>query len=205
MTPFYFAIIDEYLQTYSIESLDFNNNNLLFEILSKTMFGRLTKTNQLFAKRIIFTYFDLIINCNLLYVTKYMIENALLSDGNMNESAYYIDVFNALVDVNILATDFSKHNNIKFSHDKIEEFFFEKYLEEYIVINNETLEKVLHLCKINLIYKEGFVQFLINEANENLGVFKKILTDNYSGNMDILPKLTIEAVSHFNNLESDLK
>ena len=41
-----------------------------------------------------------------------MIENALLSDGNMNESAYYIDVFNALVDVNILATDFSKHNNI---------------------------------------------------------------------------------------------
>lgn len=205
MTPFYFAIIDEYLQTYSIESLDFNNNNLLFEVLSKTMFGRLTKTNQLFAKRIIFTYFDLIINCNLLYVTKYMIENALLSDGNMNESAYYIDVFNALVDVNILATDFSKHNNIKFSHDKIEEFFFEKYLEEYIVINNETLEKVLHLCKINLIYKEGFVQFLINEANENLGVFKKILTDNYSGNMDILPKLTIEAVSHFNNLESDLK
>ena len=88
---------------------------------------------------------------------------------------------------------------------RLKNSFFEKYLEEYIVINNETLEKVLHLCKINLIYKEGFVQFLINEANENLGVFKKILTDNYSGNMDILPKLTIEAVSHFNNLESDLK
>lgn len=70
-----------------------------------------------------------------------MIENALLSDGNMNESAYYIDVFNTLVDVNILATDFSKHNNIKFSHDKIEEFFLKNTLKNTLLLITKHLKK----------------------------------------------------------------
>ena len=204
ITPLYFAIIEEYFLSNSFNSVNFNSNNMFFEIFSRTMLGRLSKTNELLAKKIIFTYFNLIIKQNSIYVTRFMIENMLFLEFNDDKYNLLSNTINELIDINILVADFTKYQPIKFNHDKIEEFFFAKYLEQQDVFNNEVLNKILDICQKNLIYQGGFVQFLISKANENLEDFKDIVTSNAPNNMNILPKLTIDAISHFNNPEEDL-
>ncbi len=205
ITPFYFSLINEYLQAYPLESLDLNKNNALFEILSLTMLKRLSKTNQYLAQKILYEYFDLIVNNQSWYITKFMLENRLYQKNNRKVFESIDEIIISLIDINILVNDLSKHQLIKFSHDKIEAFFFGKYLEEYVHINENTISKILELCNKNLIYQEGFTQFLIYKAQVDISNFKKIITVNSISNKGIIPKLTIEVISHLNNIDKDLE
>lgn len=90
-------------------------------------------------------------------------------------------------------------------HDKIEEFYFTNYLEENVILDNVILDKIMKLSRNYLIYRGGFVQFLVNKAQDNLGEFKEIIVMNSSNNIDISPKLFIEAISHLKNIDKDLQ
>ncbi len=205
LTPFYFSLINEYLQLYPLESLDLNKNNILFEILSLTLLKRISKTNQFLAQKMLYEYFDLIVNNQSWYITKFMLENHLYQKNNNKVFDSIDEIIVSLIDINILVEDLSKHQLIKFSHDKIESFFFGKYLEEYAIIQDDTISNILKLCNKNLIYQEGFTQFLIYKAQVSISDFKKIITVNSINNKNTIPKLAIEVISNLNNIDKALE
>ncbi len=202
ITPLYFAIIGEYLRNHQNIDLDLDN---IYKIFSKAMFDRLTKTSVFFAKKIIYSYFDLILKHETINITKFMLEEKLFFENNLDISDKLDATFNELIDINIFVKDSLRNQRIKFMHDKIEEFYFTIYLEENIILDNIILNKIMKLSRNYLIYRGGFVQFLVNKAQDNLGEFKEIIVMNSSSNIDISPKLFIEAISHLKNIDKDLQ
>lgn len=205
LTPFYFSLINEYLQAYPIESLDLNKNNALFELLSFTLLKRLSKTNQYLAQKILYEYFDLVINNRSWNITRFMLENHFYQKNKNIDIDSIEDIIVSLFDINILMNDISRHQQIKFSHDKIEAFFFGKYLEEYAQINDDSISRIIDLCSKNLIYQEGFTQYLIYTAQVSISEFKKIITTDLINNIGMIPKTTIEVIANLNNIDKDLE
>ncbi len=204
VTPLYFAIIGEYLDNNMNTILDLETDKDFYKIFSKAMLDRLSKTSVFFAKKIIYAYFELILKYGTINISKFMIEEKLLSENNSDDAEKFNITFNELADINIFEKNSSKKHNIKFMHDKIEEFFFSSYLEEDVILTSTVLDKVVKLSRYYLIYRSGFIQFLINKAKENLGEFKEIIVMNSSSNIDIFPRLFIDSLSHLNNIDEDL-
>ena len=200
-TPLYFAILGEYLENNTDVHFVLKRDCDFYEIFSKAMFDRLSKTNVFWAKQIIYTYFDLIVRYNTINVTYFMVENEIVSNFHLKETNILNSIFNELMDINILVYDPLENQKIRFIHDKIEEFFFAHYLEESVVLNNIIIDQIMSLAKNYLIYRSSFIQYLVNKAKYNLSEFKDIIITHSFKNMDILPRMGIKALSYLNDLK----
>lgn len=209
ITPFYFSIIQEYIKNYNPESLSFiDYDDIFYEILSKNMIKRLSKTNQLLSKNILYAYFDLVLESQSEYITKFMLRNRLFNHYekySIDEIDNLDNMVNALIDVNILSIGFSKIYSFKFYHDKIEEYFFETYLIECLDTNDmPSIDNLLNLCKKNLIYQEGFLRFLRNMLQQSINDYKKIVINCSLNHMAFLSKLVIASISTSKDYPKDL-
>lgn len=205
ISPLLIAIISDYLT----EDKDLQNiiqNQSIYDLFSAALFERIIKTNEFLAKKIIYSYFELKLeyrNTNI-DVTKFMLQNKLYSESNSDLIKNFDIVLNELADVNILVKDHSRLERIRFKHDKIEECFFKKYIEEYKFQGENLFRKIFSLCKKNQIYQSGFIQFLSDLVSVDINEFKNLVISLSHENMDILPKYVVEALSQSPDLENDL-
>jgi len=122
--PYFISIASEIIGEISnveSERKIAENLNAIYDLFSKTMIARIEKTKTHIAQKIIYAYFDCLINSTDIEVTKFGILEHL--------SQYYYqdfeDALNVLRDVNIFLQS-SDNRIIRFCHDKVEEFFFQR-------------------------------------------------------------------------------
>lgn len=158
ITPLFIAIAAESLNTYKgVEII--KNSGTIYDLFSSTMMERLELTDAFLAQKIIYAYFDLIIhyrNSNI-QITRFKILNVL----DVEYHNRFHKVIDNLIDVNILIKDDSNPDRIKFQHDKIEEFFFKRYIEENEHTGLPFFHDIFDLSNRNVIYQGGTLQYLL--------------------------------------------
>ncbi|MBR3918169.1 MAG: SIR2 family protein [Clostridia bacterium] len=206
ISPLLIAIIGDYL-TDEKDVQKIINKQSIYELFSAALFERISMTNEFLAKKILYSYFELKLeyrNTNI-DVTKFMLQNKLYCESN-NDIVNNLDiVLNELADVNILVKDLSRTERIRFKHDKIEECFFKKYIEEYRFQGIELFRKIFSLCRKNLIYQSGLIQYLTDLVHVDISEFKDTIISLSLENMDTLPKYVVEALSQSKDLSEDLR
>lgn len=206
ISPLLIAIIGDYLtDEKDVEKII--NKQTIYELFSSALLERVSTTNEFLAKKIIYSYFELKLeyrNTNI-DVTKFMLQNKLYCESN-NDIINNLDVvLNELADVNILVKDLSKIERIRFKHDKIEECFFKKFIEEYQFQGLDLFRRIFTLCKKNLIYQSGLIQYFTDLLYVDISEFKNMIISLSIENMDTLPKYAVEVLSQSRDLIEDLR
>ena len=205
ISPLLIAIIGDYL-TEDKDIQKIINKQSINELFSTVMLERVSRTNEFLAKKILYSYFELKLeysNTNI-DVTRFMLQNKLYCESNKDIVNNLDIVLNELADVNILVKDLSKMERIRFKHDKIEECFFKKFIEEYRFQGIEFFGKIFSLCKKNSIYQSSLIQYLTDLVYVDISEFKNTVISLSLENMDILPKYVVEALSQSQDLSENL-
>lgn len=203
VTPFFIAVAAESMKTANGIEI-FKNSGTIYDLFTNAMLQRLEQVDAFLAKKIIYTYFDLVIeyrNSNI-QITKFKLLDML--DIRYHNS--FDKIMNRLIDVNILIKDNSNLDRIKFQHDKIEEFFFKQYIQEYEHNGLDFFNAIFELSNTNIIYQSGIVQYLLDLENRGRETNLKYLLNNLSLQLiDEISKVLIEVLLRSKNLANCLK
>ena len=202
ITPLFIAIAAESLNTYKgVEII--KNSGTIYDLFSSTMMERLELTDAFLAQKIIYAYFDLIIhyrNSNI-QITRFKILNVL----DVEYHNRFHKVIDNLIDVTILIKDDSNPDRIKFQHDKIEEFFFKRYIEENEHTGLPFFHDIFDLSNRNVIYQGGTLQYLLGmEKRGRLKELKDLINGLFMEHIDMIPKILVEVLSYSENLKHSL-
>ena len=199
--PYFISIASEIIgEITNVESETkiAENLNAIYDLFSKTMIARIEKNKTNIAQKIIYAYFDYLINSTDIEVTKFGILEYL--------PKYYYqdfeDTLNALIDVNIFLQS-SDNRIIRFCHDKVEENFFKEYINEYESKGISFFIGVFNLSDRSFIYHNGLL-FYFNEMlrNKKIDLYKKCFINTFDEYVrDCLPKMMLESLSTVTNLE----
>lgn len=199
--PYFISIASEIIGGISnveSETKIAENLNAIYDLFSKTMLARIEKTKTFIAQKIIYAYFDYLINTTDNEVTKFGVLEYL--------PQYYYqdfeDTLNALKDVNILLQS-ADNRIIRFCHDKVEEFFFKEYINEYESRGIPFFIGVFNLSDRSSIYHNGLL-FYFNEMlrKQKFDLYKKCFINTFDEYVrDSLPKMMLESLSTMKNLE----
>lgn len=202
VTPFFIAIAAESLNTYKgVEII--KNSGTIYDLFSSTMMDRLELADAFLAKKIIYAYFDLIIDYrnSSVQITKFKVLNML----DLEYHNRFNNIIDNLIDVNILIKDYSNLDRIKFQHDKIEEFFFKQYIEEYEHTGLPFFQSIFDLSSRNVIYQGGILQYLLGLENRGrLKELKDLINGLFIDYIDMIPKILVEVLSYSKNLKHSL-
>lgn len=203
ITPLFIALAAESLNTFKgIEIL--KHSGTMFDLFTNTMLERLEQVDVFLAQKVIFLYFDLILefrNTNL-QVTKFKLLNKL----DREYQSCFDQIIGKLIDVNILLKDYSRLDKIKFQHDKIEEFFFKLYLEEYEYKDVPFFDCIIELSNRNIIYLNGLTQYLISlTKNGRLKDLKELIISLSIKHMERISKIFVGVLSNIDDLEYCLR
>ena len=92
-----------------------------------------------------------------------------------------------------------------FQHDRIEEYFFQEYIIEFVGIDSFNFDNIFELCRRNKIYYNGLLRyFIILFKQQNLKLFKDVVITYATYHMDIIPKMVVEALTNTNDLAENL-
>ena len=202
ITPLFIATAAESLNTYKgVEII--KNSGTIYDLFSSTMMERLELTDAFLAQKIIYAYFDLIIhyrNSNI-QITRFKILNVL----DVEYHNRFHKVIDNLIDVTILIKDDSNPDRIKFQHDKIEEFFFKRYIEENEHTGLPFFHDIFDLSNRNVIYQGGTLQYLLGmEKRGRLKELKDLINGLFMEHIDMIPKILVEVLSYSENLKHSL-
>lgn len=203
ITPFFIAIAGEVLN--SRQGVDFfRNDGNLYDLFTNAMLKRIDQVDSYFARKIMYAYFDLVVEFrpSNMDVTKFKLMDTL--------PASYHNSFNEIVDkmadVNILLKDYSNIKRVKFQHDKIEEFFFKDYIEEYEYKGAPFFNSVFELSYKSVIYQGALSQYLYSLIrNGKLSTLKSISVTLPIEHMKLISKMVVEALSYSPDLSSNLE
>ena len=202
VTPFFIAIAAESLNTYKgVEII--KNSGTIYDLFSSTMMSRLELADAFLAQKIIYAYFDLIINYRNsgIQITKFKLLNIL----SIEYHSRFNNIIDNLIDVNILIKDYLNLDRFKFQHDKIEEFFFKQYIEEYEHTGLSFFHAIFDLSRKNVIYQGGILQYLLGmEKRGGLKKLKDLINGLFIDYIDIIPKILVEVLSYSENLKHSL-
>lgn len=202
VTPFFIAIAAESLNTYKGVKI-IKNSGTIYDLFSSTMMDRLELADAFLAKKIIYAYFDLLINYrnSSIQITKFKLLNML----DIEYHNRFNNIINNLIDVNILIKDYSNLDRIKFQHDKIEEFFFKQYIEEYDHTGLSFFHAIFDLSSRNVIYQGGILQYLLAmDKRGRLKELKDLINGLFIDHIDIVPKILVEVLSYSEHLKHSL-
>lgn len=199
--PYFISIASEIIGEMSNEESETNiaeNLNAIYDLFSKTMLDRIEKNKKTIAQKVIYAYFDYLINSTDIEVTKFGMLEYL--------PQYYYqdfeDILNNLRDVNIFL-QCSDNRIIRFCHDKVEEFFFKEYINEYESKGISFFIRVFNLSDISPVYHNGLL-FYFNEMlrKQKFDLYKKCFINAFDEYVrDSLPKMLLESLLSVTNLE----
>ena len=202
LTPFFIAIAAEALNTYKGMEI-IKHSGTIYDLFSSAMMERLELADAFLAQKIIYAYFDLLIhyrNSNI-QITRFKILNVL----DMEYHNRFHQIINNLIDVNILIKDDSNTDKIKFQHDKIEEFFFKRYIEENEHKGLPFFHEIFDLSSRNVIYQSGILKYLLGmEKRGRLKELKDLVNDLFMEHINLIPKILVEVLSYSENLKHSL-
>ena len=203
ITPLFIALAAESLNTFSgIEIV--KHKGSIYDLFTNTMMERLAQVDIFLAKKILFLYFDLIIDYrdSNIQITKFKILSRLENEYHNR----FEEIYSKLIDINIFIKDYSNFEKIKFQHDKIEEFFCKLYLEEYEYKGLQFFDNVVELSERNIIYKNSLIQYFIGLENDGrLKELKELIINLSLKHMEKMPEILVEVLSNTNNLDYCLK
>lgn len=197
-TPMFIAIAGEvFKQQKNLNHI--KNFDKIYDAFAQSMLKRIGHSDQYLVKKIIYTYFDLKImsvDTNI-EITEFKILDRISSHYHHQ----LINTIDEMIDVNIFVKDNSNVKRIKFQHDKIEEVFFKEYIEEYEDKGISFFFDIFHLCKKNVIYQGGVLQyFVMLIKNNNLSLYKKLIISLSIDFPEIVPSIVIESLSASSDL-----
>ena len=202
LTPFFIAIAAEALNTYKGMEI-IKHSGTIYDLFSSAMMERLELADAFLAQKIIYAYFDLLIhyrNSNI-QITRFKILNVL----DMEYHNRFHQIINNLIDVNILIKDDSNTDKIKFQHDKIEEFFFKRYIEENEHKGLPFFHEIFDLSSRNVIYQSGILKYLLGmEKRGRLKELKDLVNGLFMEHINLIPKILVEVLSYSENLKHSL-
>ncbi len=201
-TPFFVALAAETLNDLTEEEI-FRNLDSIYDQFSKTMLDRLGEADMHLARKIIYAYFDLIIESHTidLEITKFKLLDQLAQDYHNQ----YVLVINKMTDLNIFIRDHSNLERIAFQHDKIEEFFFKEYIEEFEYQGFDFYQKVVGLIDQNVIYQKGLIQYLFGLlTKKKLNAFKYLTSNFFKDHNILLPQIVVQTLFQSKDLEGHL-
>lgn len=197
ITPFMIAAAARTLKSYP--RIDIRN---IYNCFTSAMLNKLKESERFWARKVIYTYFDIILHHNQVNnfkVTKFKIMDKLPFDYHDKLNG----LINQLFDINILAED---STSICFQHDKVEEFFFKEYIEENECNGIDFFNDILALSYKNVIYQGGLLQYiqdLIN--NQKIKIFKDIAMSFSEQYFDTASKIIVEALATAKDLQAVLE
>lgn len=199
--PYFISIASEIIGEISnieSETKIAENLNTVYDLFSKTMISRIENTKVYIAQKIIYAYFDYLINSTDITVTKFGILEYLPPHYYQD----FEDTLNALIDVNIFLQN-SDNRIIRFCHDRVEEFFLKEYINENESKGISFFIGVFDLCVKSPVYHNGLL-FYFNEMlrNQKFELYKKCFIDTFNEYVnDSLPKMMLESLSTVPNLD----
>lgn len=203
VTPLFIAIVGKTMQSSYGRDMIARGQDV-YDIFSDLMISQLENVDFYVATKIIYSYFDLLIRYRKsdIEVTTFKLLDILPLKLHKD----FNEIIFKMKDVNILANDNSSLRRIKFSHDQIEETFFKKYIIEYENNNIDFFDKVIELCKKNVIYQRGFLKYFIYLINEKkLTKFKDLSLQLITHNFYYLSNIVVESLSFSDTLDEDFQ
>jgi len=202
ITPFFIAMAGEVLN--SSNNIDTLATGNLYDLFSHAMLNRIGQADEYIVKKIIYTYFDLAIKYKStnIGITKFKLMDSLpISYHNK-----FDEILNKMSDVNIVVADVSDGLRIKFRHDKVEEFFFKDYIEEYEYKGILFFNDIFELSKKNVVFQSGLSQYLLALIKkEKINVLKNITVSLSFEYMKFIPRMIVESLSYSPKLEHYMK
>lgn len=202
-TPLMIATLAAVLKSNMININTDNNFSEVYALFVQTMLLQLNDSDRFYARKIIYAYFDVLINSNSIGidVTKFKLLNTVQAE----QIERYEHAINNLIDVNILIDDDYSRNRIKFQHDKFEEIFFKNYIEEFDFKGPEFLKQVFKLCDKNVIYRSGVLSYIsMLIENNKMSWLKEISIYLFNENVLTLPIILVESLVSTNNIKTVL-
>lgn len=193
MTPLFIAIAGESLNSIQAADLMKDSDNI-YDLFANAILGRIEPADEYLVKKIIYAYFNVAIKHwnAAIEVTRFKI----LDEIPMEYHNHIDIIINKMIDVNILLKDYTDSKKIKFHHDKIEEFFFKEYIEEYEYKGLTFFKDILELSNKNVIYQGGVLLYLITLIKKRkLKILKEISVGLSLNHMKLFPKLIVEALA----------
>lgn len=203
VTPLFIAIVGETMQSPYGRNMIARGRDV-YDIFSDLMIDRLKDVDFYAATKIIYSYFDLLIRYRKtdIEVTTFKLLDVLPLEFHKD----FDDIILKMKDVNILANDNSGLNRIKFSHDQIEETFFKKYIIEFQENGVDFFDNIMELCPKNIIYRRGFLKYLISLINEKkLAKFKTLSLQLIALNFYDVSNIVVESLSYSETLDDDFR
>ena len=203
VTPLFIAIVGETMQSPYGRNMIARGRDV-YDIFSDLMIDRLKDVDFYAATKIIYSYFDLLIRYRKtdIEVTTFKLLDVLPLEFHKD----FDDIILKMKDVNILANDNSGLNRIKFSHDQIEETFFKKYIIEFQENGVDFFDNIMELFKKNIIYRRGFLKYLISLINEKkLAKFKTLSLQLIALNFYDVSNIVVESLSYSETLDDDFR
>lgn len=204
VTPLFIAVAGETLKKFSDTSA-INSINNIYSLFSQTMLKRIEPTEAFLTQKILYSYFEVILDNrgNNFEVRKFN----LLEKIPMNYRDKFDSTIDKLIDVNIIIRDSYNTKKIKFCHDKIEEFFFKEYIEEYEYKGNLFFGDLFRICKKSELYREGFLQYSVELLEKGkTDLYINFFVETFEIYVDeIIPKMLVESLMLSSSLKYNLK
>ena len=203
ITPLFIAVAAEASST-SLGVSAIKRGDTIYDLFSNTILARIEQVDIFIAKKIIFAYFDLITKHRRtdIEATRFkIIENFAIQDhGRLDE------VIDKMVDANIFMRDYPENKSVKFQHDKIEEFFYMEYIEEYEHKGLPLFNEAFEMADKNVLYRGGLLQYFQRLIKKKkLNAFKTLAIELFGDYIGLLPGLVVEALSYSPDLRHNLE
>ena len=203
MPPLFIAVAAEALRTASGVSA-IKRGDTIYDLFSNTILARIEKENVFTAKKIMFAYFDLITNYRRtdIEVTRFKIIECFA----VQDHARIDETIDKMTDTNIFIHDYPENKRVKFQHDRIEEFFYMEYIEEYEYKGLPFFNDALEMADKNVVYRSGLLQYFQRLIKKKkLNTLKNLAIELFGDHIEILPGLVVEALSYSQDLRHNLE
>ncbi|MCL2441458.1 MAG: SIR2 family protein [Treponema sp.] len=191
--PYLIAVAGKYYAAKENETV-ISTQQEIFKFYTEQMLKRLGNHSSInTARKIINAYFDLLIHSNRFgrRITPFTLLARITKE---DDNELFVEILNQLCDINVFTNTAHSEEYIRFTHDRIEEYFLCDYL--YASANNtEVLKKAFEIAGTDPVFYSAAMEYFRKLARQ--GHFEQIIENYcflYNDSLDILPCIIVSCL-----------